>query len=58
VPGFLDDVWFDESVQFPPLRGAAVIVEDVEVRKEGAYLELTEPLRESVAEADSGGGGS
>jgi hypothetical protein len=58
APGFFDDVCDDESPLLPPPRGAAVVtVEDVEVRKEAARLELTEPLRESVGEAASGGGG-
>jgi hypothetical protein len=44
--GFLDDVW-DENALLTPTRGVvAVVVEEVEVRKEGARLELTEPLRE------------
>ena len=39
--------------------GEAITVEDVEVRKEGARLELTEPLRETVGDAaPEGGGGS
>jgi hypothetical protein len=54
-----DDVWDDESALLPPPRGAAAVtVEDVEVRKEDARLELTEPLRESVGDAASAGGGS
>ena len=47
APGFLDDVYDDESALLP-LTGVVITMEDVEVRKEGALLELTEPLREAV----------
>ena len=39
-----------------PLTGDAIAVDDAEVRKEGARLELTEPLRDTVGEAASGEG--
>ena len=52
----LNVVWKDKSALLP--SEAAVTVGDVEVRKEGALLELTESLREIVGEAASGGGGS
>ena len=48
-----DEVWGDESAL--PLAGVAVTVEDIEVRKEDARLELTEPLRESTGESAGGG---
>ena len=54
--GFFDDVWDDES-PLPP-TGVAVTVEDVEVRKEEARLELTKPLRERLGDPGSVGGGS
>ena len=54
--GFFDDVWDDES-PLPP-TGVAVTVEDVEVRKEDACLELTEPLCERLGDPGSTGGGS
>jgi hypothetical protein len=57
APGFLNDVCDDESALLPSPRGEAVTVEDVEVRKDGARLELTEPLRESVGDAAPAGGG-
>ena len=50
-PGFLADVCDDENA-----LGRAITVDDVEMRKVGAHLELTEPLRETVGEAVSGGG--
>jgi hypothetical protein len=40
---------------FPPPE-VAVMVEDVEVRKEGARLESTEPRRESVGDEVSADG--
>ena len=52
----LNVVWKDKSALLP--SEAAVTVGDVEVRKEGALLELTDSLRETVGEAASGGGGS
>ena len=49
APGILfDDVCGDESV-----LGEAITVEAVEVPKEGARLELTEPLRETVGATGS-----
>ena len=52
APGFLfDDICGDESA-----LGEAITVDDVEVRKEGAHLELTEPLRETVGEVPRGEG--
>ena len=52
APGFLfDDVCGDESA-----LGEAITVDDVEVRKEGARLELTEPLRETLGEVPRGRG--
>jgi len=45
--GVFDDVWDDESTLLP--TGAVVVtVEDVEVRKEAARLEFTDPLCESI----------
>ena len=38
--------------------GEAVTIEDVEVRKEDARLELTEPPRERQGDPGSDGGGS
>ena len=50
APGFLfDDVCSDESA-----LGEAITVDDVEVLKEGARLELTVPLRETVGEVPRG----
>jgi hypothetical protein len=38
----------------PPRGAVAVTVEDIDVQKEDARLDLTEPLRESVGVAASG----
>ena len=50
----MDDDGDGESALLPP-TGEAATVEEGEVRKEAARLELTEPLREAVGEAVSEG---
>ena len=50
----MDDDGDGESALLPP-TGEATTVEEGEVRKEAARLELMEPLREPVGEAVSEG---